>query len=97
MGTIPCHTLYTKNQYKTQAVNTRNGEHCKQDGCYSNVPCPPPPKKERKKDADCSVLTLNTVELRYGSLSWAGEGEINIKINKVTHNGESRTGTASTR
>jgi len=23
----------------------------------------------RKKDADCSVLTSNTVELRYGSLS----------------------------
>jgi len=41
---------------------------------------PPPPKKrkkERKKDADCPVSTLNTAELRHGSLSWAGEWKIN--------------------
>jgi hypothetical protein len=62
---------------------------------------PLPPKKERKKerkkrktDADCSVSTSNTVQLRCGSLSWAGWGK---KQNKVTHSGESKTGSASTR
>ena len=39
-----------KKQQKTQIVNTRKVEQCKQDGCYYNVPCPPPPTQKRKKE-----------------------------------------------
>jgi hypothetical protein len=42
--------MYAKNQHKTQAVNTRKVEHSKEDGCYSNVPCPPPPLSPTKKE-----------------------------------------------